>query len=553
MKQGPVAAKLLAAMSALLSLTLAAGAEEARELPDERIAVATEATINLGVADLEAYCLPREADLYVDDLLAGRTPYAGKLEPGRHYLEVQIPGYYPQGLWLGFVEKTKYTLRFAPLRVVGTLELGCSPPDAELSIDGRPAALGRTELPVGRHRVEARRFGFEDQELELDIGEKETKVVDLAFVPAPFSISGLAFARAAFNPSERGQAGRAVLRFEASNFGSARAEIKDSGGRVVAVLEFPRIDAREQSATWEGRGPDGQPLPDGPYVAQLAARPDPGLPLPAPESLPEGLSLGPDGSLLAKAGVLIDSSMVSRPLGSASALPGLLYVADPRAQAPRSVSSEVYCFAPGGDLGAAAYGVSAVVQAGELVVLGFSAAAETAATGGQGGGFDLGLSILVPLFGERGSAYAGAISMSGAYSNALAPALPGAGKALEASFPVDARLPGPGAAELKFALAPGLAIDFSGSSARALAQARGGLWIEGSSFRAGASALLPFALAGGGASGGGFAPSWPARLALEGRLAPGSSPLVVAAYATAELEPGADPSFGFGLGLGFHF
>ncbi len=121
--------------------------------------------------------------------------------------------------------------------------------------------------------------------------------------------------------------------------------------------------------------------------------------------------------------------------------------------------------------------------------------------------------------------------------------MPGAGSAVEASVPVSMRV-----GEFSVALSPGASLDLSSSTPSFLGIARAGLWLEGRSFKAGASGELPIAF-----SGAGPAIQWPARAALEGRLMLGSTPFVAACYLDAEFQPETAPAFGIGLGLGLLF
>jgi hypothetical protein len=252
---------------------------------------------------------------------------------------------------------------------------------------------------------------------------------------------------------------------------------------------------------------------------------------------PEGQS---DGTILVRAEGQIDSSLVIRSFGTASAVPGLLYMPDTLSQPAGTVAVEASWFEPWGEPQASAFGFSAALSIGGTVTLAFHAAAET---GSPANAADIAGSALVPLFGDRSSSIGGALFFRGSYSSASTPATPGALSAVEASFPLSIRL-----GEFSFALAPGALVDLASSSPTFLGLARSGLWFEERSFRTGISGELPLTF-----SGALPAPSWPARLALEGRLMLGSTPFVASAYLDSELAPGTSPGFGIGLGLGLLF
>ena len=349
---------------------------------------------------------------------------------------------------------------------------------------------------------------------------------------APFAIDGLAFSKRAFNPRNPGSAGRVSLDFAATSFGSASAKIVGPDGSQVATLEYPNIEDWSQSRVWNGLDQDGKPLPDGLYKVELVATPaDAGEPV------------------TAQAQVEIDSTLVISAFGTASALPGLLYMPDSALESAGAIAVETFCFAPlgglSGSLGNSAFGLSAAMSIG-VAAFAIEASAETAA--GPVATGDLAASALVGLFGDKTSAWSrSAFSVKGGYSSSASPVAPGALSAVEASIPLAARLGGISGAALRLGLAPGARADFSSASPAYLGLSRAALWLEGGTFRLGLSGELPWSFAGG------FGPLWPAKAALEGRLFLGSTPFVAAAYALTDLEPGQAASFEVGLGLGLQF
>jgi hypothetical protein len=516
--------------------------------PKDRVSVSTVPTLNAGISDFEVDCSIGGATLYIDKDLIGNPLYTSSvtstftstftssftssIPPGSHYFEISLPGYYDLGLWLSFEERTKYTIIFDPVKITGRISINVLPADAIVSLDGVTVKKNLVDTPVGSHTIGVRRFGYVEQDLPVVIRERETSVLSIELDQAPFAIKGLAFGPAVFNPSNAGARGRTSLNFQASNYGSAIAEIRGPDGNLVATLDFPNIETWNQSRTWDGLGPNGKALPDGVYTATLTAKPAPDVP-----TRPEGQS---DGTILVKAEGQIDSSLVIRSFGTVSAVPGLLYMPDPLSQPAGTVAVEASWFEPWGDPQASAFGLSAALSIGGAVTLAFHAAAET---GSPVNATDVAGSALVPLFGDRSSSIGGALFFRGSYSSASTPATPGALSAVEASFPLSLRL-----GELSFALAPGALVDLASSSPTFLGLARSGLWFEEGSFRTGISAELPLTF-----SGALPAPSWPARVALEGRLMLGSTPFVASAYLDSELAPGTSPGFGIGLGLGLLF
>jgi hypothetical protein len=515
--------------------------------PKEKVSVSSEPTLNEGRSDLLLYCSAGGATLLLDKGYIGVVPKAGvssgglpvSVAPGSHYLEVSSPGYHDLGVWLLFEEKTKYTIVFRPARITGFLRIDIEPADASLSLDGSSIERGLVEVPAGTHTLRAKSFGHVERSLDLTVAEGSTVPVSLSLEKAAFAIHGLGFSRAVFNPRNSGAPGRTSLDFRATSYGSATAEIRGPGGELAATLEFPDIATWNQSRTWDGRAADGSVLPDGVYSATLTARPAPGVPAPA--------KARPDGSLVRKAELRIDSSLVIRSFGTASAVPGLLLMPDPLAQSAGTVAAEASWFTPWGRPQASAFGLSAALSLGGAVTLALHAAAETGDAPATAA--DLSGSALATVFGDRAGPAVGALFLRGSYCSSSSPSLPGSRSAVEASFPLALRL-----GDLSFAVSPGALATFAQGNTTFLALARCGLWVEGSSFRLGLSCELPIGFAGAPPSPLPFpSPIWPARAALEGRLMLGSTPFVAAGFVTAELAPDAAPAFGVGIGLGLLF
>jgi hypothetical protein len=524
---------LCAAFAAFLAvLPLASGAEPPQmDPPDERISLTeVKDTLKEKTASIQVYCFSKSARIWIDRKEIDWVPYSGDLAQGSHYLEVRIPGYYPLGHWFMLEEKKLYTLDFTPLRITGSLELEVEPKDASVLVDGKAARAGFSELPVGKHRLDVRRFGYVENGRELIVREGETERLSISLDKASFAIEGFGFSRSIFNPRSIGTSSRTRLEFRATSYGSASVEIRDANGNAVAKFEFPSIEDWEQRRDWDGVGPDGRPLPDGLYVAGITAS--------SPDST---------APIEAEAKAWIDETLVVRVTGSASALPGLLYMPDPVPPAAGTVAVEAFCFAASSaswdSSSEAAFGIASAFTVARGIEFDLHASAELESESFGSG--DLDGSILFSFLGDKTSAWSGALFLRGGYSSLELPAMPGAGSLVEASLPLGARL---GAisdtADARIALAPGIRADFS-SSTQWLALGRAAFWLEGKKFRAGVSGELPLSFDGR------VSLYRDASAALEGRLLMGS--FVTAAYATADFAAGESPALGFGLGLGLLF
>lgn len=415
--------------------------------------------------------------------------------------------------------------------VTGSIDLSVEPDDAAVLVDGTAARPGLSELPVGRHRLQVRRFGYAEKSLDFEVREKNTTRLSVALGKAPFAIQGFGFSRKTFNPNVAGAIASTDLAFRAASRGSARAEIRNSEGRVVASFEFPDIEDWSQSRSWDGLGSDGQPLPEGRYTARLVAK-----------------AAGSEETIDAEAQAWIDPSLVVRPSGVASATPGLLFMPDPVPSATGASSVEVFYFVPPksswSSSGESAFGIAGAFSVANGIELGLHAAAELGTEAASAG--DLDGSVLLALMGDKTTAWSGAFFFRGGYSSIGVPAMPASGSLVEAALPLGARLGSVSEeADARFAFAPGLRADFS-TTTTWIATCRSALWLEGRKFRAGVSGELPLDFSGGRAS----IFRW-VDAALEGRLMLGGFDL--AGYATAEFPPGETPAFGLGLGLGLLF
>jgi hypothetical protein len=129
------------------------------------------------------------ATITVDGEPAGETPLADPIvaRPGRHVVEVVRPGYEPvrreidlEDRGVARLELQLQPLTELPAELSGSLALDVSEENASIVVDGESFSGG--EIPIGRHRVEVSRDGFEpwSQEVEVTSGSPTQVRVDLA-------------------------------------------------------------------------------------------------------------------------------------------------------------------------------------------------------------------------------------------------------------------------------------------------------------------------------------------------------------------------------------
>ncbi len=86
---------------------------------------------------------------------------------------------------------------------------------------------------------------------------------------------------AAGNDFTLAQGGNANLSFHLDGDATAKVEVVDGSGKVVATLEPGSLKAGDQSVTWDGKGADGQPAPPGQYTFRVTATDAKGNPVAA--------------------------------------------------------------------------------------------------------------------------------------------------------------------------------------------------------------------------------------------------------------------------------
>jgi hypothetical protein len=511
---------------------------------DGRILIKTEATLKDGLSSIDIRCPVKSARVYIDSVYKGLCPYKADITPGAHYIQVQATGYYPLHLGLVFNEKTLYTMTFTPIQIVGWLYTSIQPANASLILDGEPIDTGFTKLPVGSYSLTARRFGYQEQTVDIKIEENRTTRVDIQLRPAAFSVSDFRAHRSRFNPANGGAGGRSTLAFTVTNYGSARIEITGPDGSIVETFDLPRLTTWSQGVSWNGRDKEGKILPDGLYTAHLSAVPGTDVPRLPPGPVTGG-EVAEDGSITLTTDVVIDSSISIDAVGALSAVPGLSSFPSPRPQIAGTTAIELSWLTPAWQTSASALGLSMSISLGGTSSLSLAGAGEFAGTGS----LDLAASFLVSLLDDEyrnaRSGVGGALFVRGSWTNAAQASMPESRTAVELSSPWSLSFEG-----FTIGASAGALLDFTSSELRLYGLARTGFWDDGRWFRIGLSGYVPIEF---GFDGGTTGPVWPARIAAELRCMLGSSPFTLSAYSMADIEPGSPISYSAGIGLGLLF
>ena len=122
-------------------------------------------------------CATAGAQIYVDGVLKGPSPWNGTLSPGNHRVEARHDGYRPQQQSLILSENESRTITIpALILIAGQLNVNYLPQGAEVVLDGK--SIGTTpdvfrNIPAGSHRVEVKKEGYQPISQTVTIKENE--------------------------------------------------------------------------------------------------------------------------------------------------------------------------------------------------------------------------------------------------------------------------------------------------------------------------------------------------------------------------------------------
>lgn len=130
------------------------------------------------------------ATVTIDGEVAGETPLNDPIvtPPGHHVVEVTRPGYEPARTEIELEDRgvARVDLQLTPQsnlppELSGILALNVSEDGATVLVDGRPFQEGR--LPVGRHRLEVTRDGFEPWSEEVEVASGGSTPIEVDLMP----------------------------------------------------------------------------------------------------------------------------------------------------------------------------------------------------------------------------------------------------------------------------------------------------------------------------------------------------------------------------------
>ena len=128
-------------------------------------------------ATLRVECPTAGAEVVVGGQRRGTVPWSGSLDAANYKVEVRLDGYRPQQQSVTLSEKESRTLTFTALQqMVGLLNVNYRPLDAEVQLDGRSIGTSPNifrNIPVGSHRVEIRKAGYQSSTQSVTINENK--------------------------------------------------------------------------------------------------------------------------------------------------------------------------------------------------------------------------------------------------------------------------------------------------------------------------------------------------------------------------------------------
>jgi hypothetical protein len=287
---------------------------------------------------IEVTAEPEQATILVDNREVGTgTAKLEELPPGSYKIEVRLDGYYSETRFVTLRPRQELSLEIALRQMVGYLDLEGEPEEVELLLGDRPLKELPAELPVGRYELTLRRFGYLTQERTVEIHEKETTLLSVEMIPAPFEISDLRLSRERFNPDNPGEVGTSTISFRVSGPGEG-VFVLSRGGKELLRRDIGPFESWSQKVVWDGRDKGGRPLPEGDYTFEIRAR----------GSSPEG---DRPVRVRLRGEIEIDRRLISRYRSIFSGSSGLLYapMAEPLGPGSNQVSTEGLAFTLPGD------------------------------------------------------------------------------------------------------------------------------------------------------------------------------------------------------------
>ena len=120
-------------------------------------------------------------DIYVNDVLKGKSPWSGMLSTGTYIFEARKQGHRTTSLTKNIsAEPAQQSYKLdSPTPIIGTINVSSTPIAADLYVDGKlvdqtPAMV---DLLIGKHKITIRKEGYADHEQTITV--EEGKITDV--------------------------------------------------------------------------------------------------------------------------------------------------------------------------------------------------------------------------------------------------------------------------------------------------------------------------------------------------------------------------------------
>lgn len=122
-----------------------------------------------------------DADVYVNDTRRGKGTWTGSLPPSTYRVEARKAGHVTQRQTVTLQADSSLVVTFPALAAItGLLDVNYKPVDSEVWLDGKKLGVSPDkfrDVPVGRHRVEIRKAGYQTFAQAIAISESQPTVL----------------------------------------------------------------------------------------------------------------------------------------------------------------------------------------------------------------------------------------------------------------------------------------------------------------------------------------------------------------------------------------
>ena len=287
---------------------------------------------------------PSGATVFIDGVERGTTPFTvSSMRSGEYTIRITKEGYAERRFNVVIRQDSRLEalLDLEESRGQVVLELHIDTAaltlltlNPQLSIDGAAFPLPDfTAGPVYQHTYSLRAgwrtitidaFGWERINRRIFIEEDSIQTLELFLTPAEFNISNAVLRRERFNPYNSGALGRTEINFTVSAPGRGLLELFDPQGVMIYSQALEHFNTWQQQVVWDGRNDSGIIVSDGTYTIKLSTWGED-----ADEAESTELNIEHSRTVQHSWTVLVDSSLVLRPLSIASASAGVFFAASP--------------------------------------------------------------------------------------------------------------------------------------------------------------------------------------------------------------------------------